>query len=168
MERAIKVTGIAKASSVLLLATVLLAGCGGNYMHSYQSVGGAWDKELSLSFESNGLLNGAPASLGLYVGVRYSTAYPYKNLCLQVETFTGSDSLLSCDTVCCNIYDDKGNRSGTTAGTLYQAEFYAAEVPVSDSCKFRLRHIMQDSLLQGVYDVGVRIASPCRHQCEGK
>ena len=85
-ERAIKVASKARASSLVLLLAVMLMGCSGDYMHSYQSVGGAWSKCDTLSFPANWYRNVGGQPLDIYLGVRYTTAYPYKNLCVQPTT----------------------------------------------------------------------------------
>lgn len=170
MARATRARGRKNLNRILLcVAAAVLCACG-NYEHKYLSVGGAWHREQALSFEENLQALDEARTLDLYVGLRYSAAYPYKSLWVQVETLAGGDSVISRDTVCCDIYGDNGRRGGSTAGTLYQAEFFAASVNAlwRDVHAVRLQHIMQDSLLQGVYDVGIRLSSPCQRQCAEK
>ena len=154
-------------SIVLLLVSALLFSCGGHSLHSYQSVGGEWHRGRSLAFVQDSASCTAADTLALYVGVRYSAAYKYRNLCLQVTGYAGYDSIISRDTICCDIYDAAGHCNGSTAGALYQTEYYAAPVPVprNNAHTIRLQHIMQDSLLQGIYDVGIRLVPLGRHQC---
>lgn len=169
MRRERGVASLKKLNSLLLLlATMLLLSCGGYNRHSYQSVGGEWAKGCPLAFVQDSALCRGSDSLALYVGVRYSAAYEYKNLCLQVTGYAGGDSVVLRDTVCCDIYDDAGRRNGSTAGSLYQAEYYVAPVARQNAYTIRLQHIMQDSLLKGVYDVGIKLVSRGRHQCAGK
>ena len=155
------------SSIVLLLVSALLLACGGHSLHSYQSVGGEWHRGRSLSFVQDSASCTAADTLALYVGVRYSAAYKYRNLCLQVTGIVGYDSIISRDTICCDIYDAAGHHNGSTAGALYQAEYYVAPVPAPRNIAhtIRLQHIMQDSLLQGIYDVGIRLVPLGRHQC---
>lgn len=154
-------------SIALLLVSTLLLACGGHSLHSYQSVGGEWHRGRSLSFVQDSASCTAADTLALYVGVRYSAAYKYRNLCLQVTGIAGYDSIISRDTICCDIYDAAGHHNGSTAGALYQAEYYVAPVPAprNNAHTIRLQHIMQDSLLQGIYDVGIRLVPLGRHQC---
>lgn len=168
MARAINLKKRSKLIAALLLGGLLLS-CGGSLCHSYRSVGGAWHKADTLVFEQLFEWDG-PAVAELYAGVRYSASYPYKNLCLLVEVMSGNDSVFKRDTLCCDLYDDDGRRNGATAGTLYQSEYFVSsvKVPYYEPFKIRLSHLMSDSLLQGVYDVGVRLASPCRHLPSGK
>lgn len=150
---------------LLLVVALVLLSCGGYSLHNYQSVGGSWARGHSLAFVQDLSSQAGADSLNLFVGVRYSASYEYKNLWLQVDTYAGDDSLMLRDTLCCAIYDDKGRRNGSTAGTLYQAEFYVAPVPHNCIHTIRLQHIMQDTLLRGVYDVGVKLAPRGLHQC---
>ena len=170
MKREKRVASIKSPNNiVLLLLGVLLLSCGGYSLHTYQSVGGEWHRGRSLAFVQDSAFSSAADSLALYVGVRYSAAYEYKNLCLQVTTLDAGDSIILCDTVCCDIYDNAGLRRGSTAGALYQAEYYVASLPVSNGAAhtISLQHIMQDSLLQGIYDVGIKLVPLGRHLCAG-
>ena len=157
------------SSIALMLLCALLLSCGGYSLHSYQSVGGEWHRSRPLAFVQDSALCRGTDLLALYAGVRYSQAYKYKNLCLQVTARAG-DSIILRDTVCCDIYDDAGLRRGSTAGALYQAEYYVASLPVlqGGAHTICLQHIMQDSLLQGVYDVGIKLVPLGRHQCAGR
>ena len=159
-----RATKTKRASNALLfIAALLLAACDGTLHHCYRSVGGAWHKSDTVEFS---LPIAAGDSLELYVGVRCSSAYAYKDLWLQVGCFAG-DTLVGCDTLCCPIFDKDGRRNGSTAGVLYQSEyFFKVQKFAGDRPRaVRLHHLMSDSLLRGVYDVGVRLASPGRHRC---
>ncbi len=151
-------------SLLLVAALALLLSCSGYSLHNYQSVGGEWHKGCSLAFVQD---SSAIDSADLYVGLRYDASYKYRNICLQVELFAAGDSLVFCDTLCCDIFDETGRRNGSTAGALYQAEFYAFPIELQRcaSHTIRLQHIMQDSLLQGVYDLGVKLVPHGRHRC---
>ena len=168
MARVKEATSPRRLNSLLLVAVlVLLLSCSGYSLHNYQSVGGGWQKGCSLAFVQD---SSAIDSADLYVGLRYDASYKYKNICLQVELFAAGDSLVLCDTLCCDIFDETGRRNGSTAGALYQAEFYAfpIERPHCGSHIIRLQHVMRDSLLQGVYDVGVKLVPRGRHLCAEK
>ncbi len=171
MAKGIKAASPKRLNSALLVAVLcLLLSCSGYSLHNYQSVGGGWHKGCSLAFVQDSATLCAADSLDLYVGLRYDASYKYKNLCMRVESFAAGDSLMFSDTLCCDIFDETGRRNGSTAGTLYQAEFYAfpIERPHCGSHTIRLQHVMRDTLLQGVYDVGVKLVPRGRHQCAEK
>lgn len=155
---------------MLLAVMLLLYSCDGSLVHSYRSTGGEWHRNDTLAFENIRLYKEMP-SIGLYAGVRCSAAYPYKDLWLQVELLCGdSAAVVLRDTVQCAIYDTDGRHHGTTAGTLYQSEHFvdSLELPHNTAFDVRITHLMRDTLLRGVYDVGIRLASPCRHLSAGR
>lgn len=147
---------------MLFVAGLLLASCDGTLFHAYRSVGGAWHKSDTLFF--NNISGSCDVQvLELSVGVRHSAAYPYKDLWLQIEGLLG-DSVVELDTLCCRIYDGDGRLEGSTAGALYQAEYFCKTLSWGNNRAVRINHIMGDTVLCGVYDVGIRLASPCRRQ----
>lgn len=159
-----------RALLLLLAAVLLLPSCDGSLVHSYRSTGGVWHKgDTILFFDS--LLYETTSPIGLFAEVRCSAAYPYKDLWLQVEVLSADSAYLFLrDTVCCAIYDNDGRQNGVTAGILYQSEHYAASLKIPSYTPFEVRftHLMNDTLLHGIYDVGIRLGPPCRHLSAGK
>ncbi len=147
----------------LLLALWSVLACGGTICHEYIALGGVWGSCDTLLFACNGC---EAETLALSVGVRHSADYPYKDLWIEVEGML-RDSIVHRDTVCCSIFGDDGRINGTTAGMLYQSEFFVSELPTPLN-GLRVRHIMSDSMLRGVHDVGIRLVLPGRHQYEGR
>lgn len=145
----------------------LLSACGGILQHEYRSVGGEWSSRDTLLFANNRQGDSLSTSLDIYVGVRYNANYPYRKLWLEVENYA-CDTLIQRDTLCCDIYDSDGRMNGTIVGTLYQNEYYLSttDIPYSKIHNIRIRHIMADSLLPGIYDVGIKLASPCPNRYE--
>ncbi len=143
----------------LLLAVFLLASCDGTVYHQFQEVDGdGWDTTDTLEFLYEGT-GKASKSLDMAVQVRYGSAYKYKDLCLRVETLGADSALLSVDTFCCRIYDDRGRRLGSTAGSIYQNESQKVSLNAScaDTLLLKVSHIMADESLQDVFDVGVKL-----------
>ncbi len=154
---------IPRIKNLLLLAAMVLLSCDGTVYHSFKEVDSrSWSPCDTLSFVYEGSdRHGGENAMNLSAQVRYNADYKYKNLLMRVETMNMTDSaLLSVDTLCCRIYDDNGRRLGSTAGTLYQSG--SAEVFVNassdDALLLRLSHIMADSALLGVCDVGVKLS----------
>ena len=156
-------------SFLLLSVSLLLFSCDGSIFHNYRSVGGEWSIVDTLRFVCPPAGGVAPLTADVSVGVRYSAAYSYKTLPLAVTACVGGDTI-ACDTLFCDIYNRNGRRNGATAGLLYQAEFpvEGLQVQLSDTLSFSVVHLLPDSLLSGVSDVGIRLVSPCRRQCAGK
>ncbi len=149
---------------LLLLAVLLLASCDGTLYHRFEQVDDAgWAATDTLQFVYEGAdatFDGSAVELSLQV--RYAAAYKYKNLCMRVETFRVSDTtLLSIDTLCCQMYSDDGRRLGSTAGTMYQNASNIVDIAASpsDTLLLRVVNIMPEDCLPNVFDVGVRLAA---------
>lgn len=163
MLRKIKNKATLLKTECLLLSAVLLASCDGTVYNRFGAVdSSSWSQRDTLSFVYEGTGKSAGAHLNLEVQVRYNSGYRYKNLNLRVETERLSDStLLSVDTLCCRVFDDAGRRLGSTAGAIYQGSCGSVGIAASpaDTLLLRVSHIMADSCLSGVCDVGVRLAT---------
>ena len=163
MLRKIKKKVALLKTECLLLSAVLMASCDGTVYNRFGAVeGSSWSKRDTLSFLYEGTGKAAGAHLNLEVQVRYNSGYRYKNLNLRVETARFSDStLISVDTLCCRVFDDDGRRLGSTAGAIYQGCSGGVDIAASpaDTLLLRVSHIMADSCLAGVCDVGVRLAT---------
>ena len=98
------------------------------------------------------------SALLLYVDTRTTAGYPYKEILLSVEALDTLGVVFYKDTLTCAVYDDKGRRAGRTAGILYQQSIEPINVflPYQKSV-FRVMHLMPDSLLCGVSDVGIKL-----------
>ena len=150
--------------SVLLLAFVLLVSCDGTVYHRFGQVdssGWALHDTVQFVYEGSSLVP-VGSEMEYAIQVRYDANYKYKDLYVRVETWNACDTaLVSVDTLCCYIYDDNGRRLGYTAGTMYQNE--SMTMPLAASCTdtllLRVSHIMDDDSLQGVFDVGMRLAA---------
>lgn len=147
---------------VLLMAALLLVSCDGTVYHRFgqvDSAGWATTDTLSFIYEGSDMLSSAQA-MEVVAQARCNAAYAYKNLFLRVESSRADGTLISTDTLCCEIYDDNGRRLGSTAGTIYQTA--SKPRPIAASCTdtliLKLSHIMGENPLQGVLDVGVRLA----------
>ena len=159
-----------RLNNLLLLAAALLVfSCDGSIFHNYRSVSDGWSSGDTLRFVCPPVSGTVPLTADVAVGVRYSAAYGYKTLPLSITARIGAETI-ACDTVFCDIYSSNGRRNGTTGGLLYQAEFPVSgmQVQLSDTLSFSVVHLLADSLLLGVNDVGIRLVSPCRRQCAGK
>lgn len=155
-------------SRFFLLAALSLVACSGYDYHAYRQVGGCWSCGDTLEFSFRPIDDKPARVVELFIGVRSSASYPYKDIWVAVETMSGGNDSIWCrDTVCCRLYGEDGRRNGSTVGILYGNEFFVDTVRVSSHCdnRFRVFHIMSDTLLSGVYDIGVRLAPLGRHLC---
>lgn len=168
-----RATSLKSSVAIFLFSTALLVlqSCEGTLFHSFRSVEGmAWSRYDTLEFIYSAGGQGSPlACADMSLEVRHSSRYGFKYLTVRAEFLNGCDSIIAVDTLYCTIYDDNGLRNGSTAGILYQqqSEPVALSLPGADTLKIRLSHIMNEELLQGVCDVGVRLvepSAPCRRQ----
>jgi gliding motility-associated lipoprotein GldH len=161
---------IIRTSSKLLsflLSLTLLLSCDGRLFHSFRSIDGcAWDSKdtLEYHYEGSPLVSGTDG-MELCFEARCSSAYRYEHLVVCAVTSDMNDSILSCDTLSVRVYDSTGRMCGATAGAFYQYSSEPVYIPVSstDSVRIELTHLMKDSVLCGVNDVGIRLVGTCPH-----
>lgn len=89
------------------------------------------------------------------VGLRITAAYPFTNLCLQVEQTVEPGRRVRVDTLDCRLYDADGNVLGRGISVL-QYGFILADVYLQkgDSLHVCVRHIMKREILPGIADIG--------------
>ena len=94
------------------------------------------------------------------LSVRTSTDYPYRNLYLFVVTVFPSGTSVT-DTLQAMLTDEKGNWLGRGAGDLREVTIpFKTNVyfPEYGEYHFQVIHGMRDTVLRGVYDLGMRIS----------
>lgn len=93
------------------------------------------------------------------LSVRTSTDYPYRNMYLFIVTTFPSGTTVT-DTLQAIITDEKGKWLGRGAGDLRELTIpYKSNVwfPETGEYHFRVIHGMRDTVLKGVYDMGMKI-----------
>lgn len=148
-------TGLA-ALSIL----VLLTSCGRNIL--YSDVVKMKDEEWSMYDPANFScpVNDTTGSYNVSFSVRTSTEYPYRNLFLFVVTTFPSGTTLT-DTVQGMLTDEKGEWLGKGVGDIREVAIpYKSNVffPEAGEYHFRVIHGMRDTVLNGVYDIGLKIS----------
>lgn len=157
-ERAVR----QKASKLLLLLLFMLTACDNTLFHKFVSLeSGVWNSTDTLAY----CFEGVPARRGegcysIRMEVRTTADYSYRNVVMRVEAFALGDTLPQvADTLMCEVYDNSGRRNGSTAGILYQTESETTALPslIGDTLLFKVTHIMADSALNGISDVGLKL-----------
>ena len=151
-------------SSCLLFAVALLMSCDGTVYNRFMPVErDGWGICDTITYMSEGAVLGhEEQNVGMCVQVRYDASYKYKDLWFRTETIKMTDStLVSVDTLCCVVYDNDGCHLGSSAGALYQNESDVIRLPVStsDSLMVKLSHVMSDTSLVGIRDVGIKLSA---------
>lgn len=134
--------------------------------HSYQPVSSTgWDREDTLSY-----LFLSPLPNGDYemqIGMRHIESYPYRDIWLGLRTNWEGDSLYHTDTLHLYLADERGDWYGTGMGGVVQfAQKESVTWSLRDSISkpvIQIFHLMNDSVLKGISDVGIRlsVASRC-------
>lgn len=126
--------------------------------HHYQSVGGEWEAHQECLFELPQWQAGH--CYRLLVDVRYTDAYPYRNLALVITHNLSDSTSRQTDTLTCVLRDERGHPTGK-GHSLYQLEtFYTVCQPDSSSGHLiSLSHGMAGEALPlpGISDVGIRV-----------
>lgn len=99
-------------------------------------------------------------SYNVSFSIRTSTDYPYRNLFLFVVTTLPSGTSLT-DTIQGMITNEKGDWLGRGAGDIREVAIpYKSNIffPEKGEYHFRVIHGMRDTVLNGVYDLGIKIS----------
>lgn len=133
-----------------ILLTILLASCQEDtYYHSYQSVNGmGWNRNDTLTYILPNPIT-IDTSIPLEIGIRHKDSYHYRDLWLTINGDT------------CHLFlaDTIGKWFGNGIGEVRQLTNSISFQVKDDSInKLEILHIMQDNPLQGILDIGVRIA----------
>ena len=91
--------------------------------------------------------------------LRTSTEYPYRNIYLFIVTTFPSGTTVT-DTLHAMVADEKGRWLGRGAGDLRELSIpYKSNVwfPETGEYHFRVAQGMRDTVLRGVYDLGMKI-----------
>lgn len=147
-----------------LLIAGLLAACRPDVIfHSFHSVSPAgWERNDTLRFDV--FLPDSAASYSLCVELRHRVSYPYCELPVVLTLTNDSLSTPFQDTVQLAVADDQGRWFGRGWGDLrtVASSFLSLPAGVKDSCRLTLTNLLPDSILSGVNDIGVKIASTSR------
>ncbi len=149
-----------RASAALLAAaaSALAASCGRTtVLHCYRHTpAGGWEQSDALTYKVDTVRQG-----GVYkfdVGVRITSAFPYKQLWLVAERRFTNPPESEADTLACSFVDGGGNRNGS--GTrAFQYVFRLGEITLAErqTGTVTVRHIMRREILPGITDIGVNI-----------
>lgn len=144
----------------LTLLLLLLGACNEHTVyHQFRSLPtDGWRPTDTLSFDV--AVSDSATQYDLLLQLRSRNNYPYRALSLRI-TCTGPDSL-PCyrQDLSVPLADSTGRFTGHGAGTLYQYTFPGGKLPISNPGTYHIRihHLLHDSLLPGINDIGIKIA----------
>lgn len=152
--------GVRLCLTVAVLLLMVCASCRDDrtLYHHYQAVGEEWSAHQECVFELPELAVGT--RYRLLVDVRYTDAYPYRNLALAITHNLSDSTLRQTDTLTCVLRDEKGHPTGR-GYSLYQLEvpYIVCRTDSGSGKVVSLSHAMagEDLLLTGISDVGIRL-----------
>ncbi len=147
-------------NSLILAVTLVWTACQSNTIyHSYQPVPTeGWAKSDTLVYTLPDSI--ATGTYALEIGIRYGTAYPYRDLWLTIAHNLQDSLTYSTDTLQVFLADEKGKRTENSPSGLFQFTCpYSKPLPINEKSgrALYIKHFMADSLLVGINDVGIRI-----------
>lgn len=125
--------------------------------HTYQPTGtNGWPVNDSLYYSLSP--QSVPGVFRLNIGIRHTELYPYKDIWLEIGC-KGNETKK--DTFHLYLTDQDGHWSNSTTGHLYQCDFDEGMLHLSpQDTTLYIIHLMKDSLLTGLSDVGIRLMLP--------
>ena len=146
---------------LLLWATgIFLAGCenGKVVYHDYHSFHKEeWAQHDHIDFQIK--IPDSSATYTLFIEVRNNNRYPYCNLPFSICRVESGSSMQHADTLSIPLTDRRKHWFSNGLGRLYQIEFHAGTLTFSHSGEncIVLKHLLPDTLLKGISDIGIRI-----------
>ena len=115
-----------------------------------------WERNDTLPFNIVPLADDGTYALDL--GLRTSAGYPFRSVTLIVEQKVLPRNITTCDTVTCELTDDKGKVRGNGISN-YQYVFHVSDrhYHKGDSLHISVRHDMKREILPGITDVGITL-----------
>lgn len=147
---------------LLLMALLSFASCDQNMVYEENKAveGGVWKANDVKSFEFD--ITDTLQLYNFYVNVRNGEEYPFSNLYLFVE-MEFPNGKKSIDTLECPLADQLGNWYGSGLGSIFDNRVLFRErkkFPLSGHYKVDIHQAMRTDALEGIYDVGFRLAKP--------
>lgn len=146
--------------AVWLWLACLLCGCDGQTAcHTFCALPArGWRPGDTLRFDA--VLPDSLRSYRLQVEVRHRGDYPYRNLLLAVSHEAPATPLRT-DTLQLFLADGQGIWIGKGMGGLYQHAIPIEQWRIAGggTHTFRILHLLPDSLLRGISDVGIKLTT---------
>ena len=144
---------------ILVLSFLFVCCQDGIQYYSYQPVSPAgWNRKDTLLYPITPSL--PIGNHNIQIGIRHLESYAYRDIWLGLQCSL-NDSLV-CDTIHLYLADELGNWHGKGIGGLIQfAQNTSLKLSIQDSIspsELRIFHLMSDSVLKYVCDVGLRLS----------
>lgn len=148
------------AAIAVMLAAVASCARPGTIYHHYVSVDDdGWDtcSYAVFTFDIDSAMSGE--TIDIDIELRLRPTYSFANLWLEASDNASVPADYAADTLQLRTADDAGVRAGTFAAGLYSLSlpYKHIESVRPGTIGIRLRHLMGQSPLPGVKDVGIRV-----------
>lgn len=149
-----------KLLATLFLLAVMASACQRNlrYSENYRIEDGKWSMYDPAKYACT--IDDTLKTYNIGLSLRTSTDYPYRNIYLFVLTTFPSGTVIT-DTLQTMVTDEKGKWLGRGAGDIRELTIpFKSNVyfPEKGEYHFRVIQGMRDTILKGVYDVGMKIS----------
>lgn len=144
---------------LIICLPLLLIGCQKNIKyHSYQPVPSTgWSRNDTLIYELPSIPTGR---YGYQIGIRHLESYPYQDLWIGIDQNLQDSTFYRTDTIHLYLTDKKGSWIGHGINGLLQFTHDSGFLSHSEEegkYSFRIYHLMSDSLLPSINDIGIRL-----------
>ena len=127
--------------------------------HSYQSIKRTgWGRMDTISFHLPPRI--PDGEYDMQIGIRFSEKYPYRDIWLGIS-YANDSLIISKDTLHLYLATENGEWAGNGFGGLIQYTYQHPHPFLTQDSERKSRifinHLMNDSILKEVYDIGVKI-----------
>jgi gliding motility-associated lipoprotein GldH len=145
-------------TALLLAAAAVACDRSIHYSENFRIDKGEWSTYDPAKYAC--IIDDTVMTYNLELSMRTSTEYPYRNIYLFILTTFPSGTSVT-DTLHAMVTDEKGRWLGKGTGDLRELTIpYKSNVyfPEPGEYHFRVIHGMRDTILLGVYDMGMKIS----------
>jgi gliding motility-associated lipoprotein GldH len=144
---------------IILLMAIAISSCQSPVVfQQHQSLPASqWEQDNSLIFQA--VINDTTSLHELYLDVRNTINYPYRNLFIFLD-IEFPEGIVVRDTIECILADRRGQWTGSGFGTIRSNRFLFRDqvwFPQQGTYIFTLHQAMRDQVLEGIADIGIRI-----------
>ncbi|MEN9640083.1 MAG: gliding motility lipoprotein GldH [Bacteroidota bacterium] len=146
--------------TVVALFSILLISCDDSVVFEENKTidGGVWKNTENVHMQFN--ISDTVSFHDFYINFRNGEEYAYSNIYVFME-MEFPNAKKSIDTINCYLADPTGKWLGTGVGSLYDQRFkirHRKQFPLAGRYTVTIRQAMRTPELEGIYDVGFRVA----------
>ena len=116
-----------------------------------------WSNTDTLHINTSELI---ASDIELEIELRHTPNYRYSKIFIACEENLTDSTKFKTDTIALTLINSEGRLKGEGLGRIYQTRYFYKRLKhpqISSKSEFRIYHLMNDSTLQGIEDIGIRI-----------